>query len=61
MPTYRDLTPLFSASLQELEHIARYTDSREETPRTVLIGGWAVQSYNPWYGSIDIDLSLTVG
>lgn len=25
-------------------------------PITVLIGGWAVYSYNPWYGSIDIDL-----
>lgn len=23
---------------------------------TVLIGGWAVDAYNPWYGSIDIDL-----
>jgi hypothetical protein len=23
---------------------------------TVLIGGWAVHSYNHWYGSIDIDL-----
>lgn len=25
-------------------------------PITVLIGGWAVYSYNQWYGSVDIDL-----
>jgi hypothetical protein len=28
----------------------------ERYPITVLIGGWAVYSYNPWYGSADIDL-----
>lgn len=28
----------------------------ESGPVTVLIGGWAVYSYNPWYGSVDIDL-----
>ena len=57
MPTYDQLTPLFSASLVELQQIARYSTEREElNPRTVLIGGWAVHSYNPWYGSIHIDL-----
>jgi len=27
-----------------------------DNPVTVLVGGWAVDAYNPWYGSIDIDL-----
>lgn len=27
-----------------------------DDPVTVLVGGWAVDAYNPWYGSIDIDL-----
>jgi len=31
-------------------------DNNKIKPVTVLIGGWAVYSYNPWYGSIDIDL-----
>lgn len=28
---------------------------------TILIGGWAVYCYNPWYGSIDIDLVTNAG
>lgn len=49
---------LIEASMEELRHIAAFLREREgsDQPRTVLIGGWAVHSYNPWYGSIDIDL-----
>jgi hypothetical protein len=46
-------------SLNELEVILDWIRDREkdrEAPVTVLIGGWAVDAYNPWYGSIDIDL-----
>lgn len=45
-------------SLDELEVISQYLHEKEERedPTTVLIGGWAVDSYNSWYGSIDIDL-----
>ncbi len=46
-------------SLKELESILDWIRDREkdrEAPLTVLIGGWAVDAYNPWYGSIDIDL-----
>ena len=34
----------------------RAHEKDEKGPVTVLIGGWAVYSYNPWYGSVDIDL-----
>ncbi len=57
MPVY-DPNPVIAASLEELRYISdlviRYED--RASPRTVLIGGWAVHSYNAWYGSIDIDL-----
>ncbi|KAB2947591.1 MAG: hypothetical protein F9K14_03540 [Candidatus Methanoperedens sp.] len=46
-------------SLEELEYILNWIKQREDTannPTTVLIGGWAIDAYNPWYGSIDIDL-----
>ena len=44
--------------MEELRYLARMTAKYEDLtkPRTVLIGGWSVHSYNPWYGSIDIDL-----
>ncbi len=48
------------ASFEELAHIIRWVDEREVTagsgPSTVLIGGWAVYAYNPYFGSMDIDL-----
>ena len=47
------------ASREELYAIFRWVHSRGENPKkpiTVLIGGWAVHHYNPWYGSIDIDI-----
>lgn len=45
-------------SLDELGVITKYLHDKEDAdnPTTVLIGGWAVDSYNPWFGSIDIDL-----
>ncbi len=57
MPTY-DPLPVIGASLDELRFIASLVVQYEQrdSPRTVLIGGWAVHSYNAWYGSIDIDL-----
>jgi hypothetical protein len=48
-----------SASLDELVAIFRWLRDQgedEERPTTVLVGGWAVHSYNQWYGSLDIDL-----
>jgi len=47
------------ASLKELVEIFRWLRARgedERNPITVLIGGWAVYTYNQWYGSVDIDL-----
>ncbi len=57
MPAY-DPNPIIAASLDELRYISYLVDKYEDhaRPRTVLIGGWAVHSYNAWYGSIDIDL-----
>jgi hypothetical protein len=46
-------------SLRELEIILDWIREKEkdrDAPATVLIGGWAVDAYSPWYGSIDIDL-----
>ncbi|HEX9428770.1 MAG TPA: hypothetical protein VF944_00160 [Candidatus Bathyarchaeia archaeon] len=49
------------ASFEELRHIVRWvkehSGSLGKTPY-VLVGGWAVYSYNPYVGSIDIDLVL---
>jgi hypothetical protein len=49
---------VIETSLAELAEIYRWVNGREdrEAPVTVLIGGWAVYCYNPWYGSIDVDL-----
>lgn len=57
MPIY-EAASVIEVSLRELEYIARLVAEHEDRSkaRTVLIGGWAVHSYNPWYGSIDIDL-----
>jgi hypothetical protein len=46
-------------SREELIEIFRWAYDRERggnRPITVLIGGWAVYSYNQWYGSVDIDI-----
>ncbi len=59
MTDYSIPRTIISASLEELIEIFRWVHSREKDERhpiTVLVGGWAVYSYNPWYGSVDIDL-----
>ncbi len=58
MPDYNVPRSVIEASLAELAEIFRWVHEREspKNPVTILIGGWAVYCYNPWYGSIDIDL-----
>jgi len=59
MPPYDPDPQIIQKSLEELEFILEWVRQRGETadnPVTVLVGGWAVDAYNPWYGSIDIDL-----
>lgn len=58
MPGYEVPRSIIEASLAEMAAISRWINDREnrDDPVTVLIGGWAVYCYNPWYGSIDIDL-----
>lgn len=51
--------PIFRRSLEELVEIFRWVEEHErndKSPISVLIGGWAVYVYNPWYGSVDIDI-----
>lgn len=52
------MSKIIRFSLDELDIISRYLHEKEENddPTTILIGGWAVDSYNSWFGSIDIDL-----
>ncbi len=59
MPPYNINPQIIEKSLEELQFIFNCVRRRGETsenPKTILIGGWAVDAYNPWYGSIDIDL-----
>jgi hypothetical protein len=59
MPEYSPTQQIIELSLEELKNIMQWVREREkndETPITILIGGWAVDAYNPWYGSIDLDL-----
>lgn len=59
MPYFDPNPRIISQSLEELRFIFNWVRERGETsgnPVTVLIGGWAVDAYNPWYGSVDIDL-----
>jgi hypothetical protein len=59
MPEYKPNQEIVHQSLRELGYIMNWVKSREDNqdnPITVLVGGWAVYAYNPWYGSIDIDL-----
>jgi hypothetical protein len=59
MANYNAARTVIGASLEELITIFRWVQARgedERDPLTVLIGGWAVYCYNPWYGSVDIDL-----
>lgn len=63
MPDYEVPRSIIATSLTELGEIYRWVRERErpDNPITVLIGGWAVYCYNPWYGSIDIDLVTNAG
>jgi hypothetical protein len=63
MADYKVSRPVIDASLAELAEIFHWVHAREnpEDPATVLIGGWAVYCYNPWYGSVDIDLVTNAG
>ena len=63
MADYKVSRPIIDASLTELAEIFQWVHAREnrDDPTTVLIGGWAVYCYNPWYGSIDIDLVTNAG
>jgi len=59
MANYSAQRTIINASLEELIEIFRWVHPREKKekyPVTVLVGGWAVYSYNQWYGSVDIDL-----
>jgi len=59
MPTYDPGPAIIELSLAELGKIVVWLQSREEdpaAPKTVLVGGWAVDTYNPYLGSVDIDL-----
>jgi len=53
---------LEKASFVELKHIlSRLADTsanKEKTPG-VIVGGWAVYAFNPYYGSIDIDIVVS--
>ncbi len=35
---------------------SRRKHSSSQVKLPLLIGGWAVDAYNPWYGSLDIDI-----
>ena len=59
METYNPSQAIIATSLNELRVIAAWARDREAThpnQKMILIGGWAVHSYNSYYGSIDIDL-----
>lgn len=59
MSPYSINPQIIEKSLEELQFILQCVKRRgemSENPKTILIGGWAVDAYNPWYGSIDIDL-----
>ncbi len=53
---------IIEESLNEVSSIFQwaYNGNPDLThPKLILVGGWAVDVYNPWYGSIDIDLMIT--
>jgi len=59
MPFYNPSQAIIETSKNELLKIVLWSAERTgvaEEPRLVLIGGWAVDAYNPYIGSIDIDL-----
>lgn len=58
MAQYEPTQRIIELSLVELNEIIQYLQEKyaDTEPKAVLIGGWAVDSYNSWFGSIDIDL-----
>lgn len=59
MPAINSEQRIIELSFNELTYILQWVSDRGESsgsPETVLIGGWAVYSYNDYYGSVDIDL-----
>jgi len=59
MPIYNPGPAIIEVSFGELQKIVSWVHDRNDnpiTPKTVLIGGWAVDAYNPYLGSVDIDL-----
>lgn len=59
MPPYNPDQKIIEVSLAELENIADWVNRRgvvPDRPSIILIGGWAVDAYNPYLGSVDIDL-----
>ena len=59
MPDYNPGPAIIEASFAELQKIVSWINNPGEDPartKTVLIGGWAVDAYNPYFGSVDIDL-----
>ncbi|WP_292420358.1 hypothetical protein [Methanoregula sp.] len=55
--SYNPSPAIVELSRDELQIITRLISGQlnRERPATVLIGGWAVDAYNPYYGSQDID------
>jgi hypothetical protein len=59
MPIYDPNPGIIEVSYAELLKIASWLAEHEknpDAPKVVLIGGWAVDAYNPYLGSVDIDL-----
>ncbi|MDO9036317.1 MAG: hypothetical protein Q7U51_14095 [Methanoregula sp.] len=59
MTIYDPNPAIIEASLVELQKIGSWIHDRAEDPsrpKTILFGGWAVDAYNPYLGSVDIDI-----
>ena len=59
MEAYDPSQAIITASFDELKSIVEWADNRETShhgQNIFLIGGWAVHSFNNYFGSIDIDL-----
>ena len=46
---------IIEASFDELKTVLAWSNDNDEKD-LVLVGGWAVYTYNRWYGSVDIDI-----
>lgn len=59
MPVYNPGPEIIEASFAELQKIVSWINNHDADlalQNVVLIGGWAVDVYNPYFGSVDIDL-----